>query len=96
MKVQLSDNPKKRFVAIFEDGSRTRFGQPNPKVGTYIDHKDKKIRENWRKRHEPRERKFYNDPKRASTLARFILWGEHTNLQAAVKDYKKKFNLDSQ
>ena len=97
MKVNPSDNPKKRFVATFKDGSRTHFGQPKPtlKRGTYIAQKDKKLRENWRKRHEPQGKKFYTNPKRASTLARFVLWGEQTDLKGAVKAYNKRFNLTS-
>jgi hypothetical protein len=27
---------------FFSDGSTTKFGQTNPKIGTYIDHIDKK------------------------------------------------------
>jgi hypothetical protein len=30
---------------------------------------------------------------RAATLSRYILWGEKTNLEDSIKDYKKKFNL---
>ena len=69
------------------------FGLKNPKKGTYIDHKDKEIRKNYRARHEPPEKKFYNDPTRPATLSRFILWGDATNLTDAIKDYKKKFKL---
>jgi len=93
MKVETSKAKGKRFVAIFDNGKRVNFGQKNPKIGTYIDHKDKDIRKNYRARHDATEKKFHNDPKRASTLSRFILWGEATNLKDAIKDYKKRFNL---
>jgi len=90
---------KKRFTAIFRlhKGGKvikiTNFGQRNPKYGTYIDHKDKEIRSAYIARHEVREKKFYKNPMRAATLSRYILWGEKTNLEDSIKDYKKKFNL---
>ena len=90
---------KKRFTAIFRihKGGKvikiTHFGQRNPKFGTYIDHGDKESRKNYIARHEVREKKFYTNPKRASTLSRFILWGDSTDLDTAIKDYKTKFKL---
>ena len=77
--VSKSDKKDKRFKAVFtyDDGEKkTRhFGLKNPKRGTYIDHKDKEIRKNYRARHEPPEKKFYTDFTRPATLSRFILWG---------------------
>lgn len=93
MKVETSKAKGKRFVAIFDDGKRVNFGQKNPKIGTYIDHKDKSIRKNYRARHDVNEKKFYNNPYKPATLSRFILWGEATNLRDAIKDYEKKFNV---
>jgi len=90
---------KKRFTAIFRlhKGGKvikiTHFGQRNPKYGTYIDHKDKEIRKNYIARHEVREKKFYKNPQRASTLSRFILWGPEDTLIKSIEYYKKKFNL---
>ena len=88
----------KRFVAIFTDDAgreikRTNFGLKNPKVGTYIDHSDKMLRKNYIARHQVREQKFYKNPMRASTLSRFILWGDSDDLETAIKNYKSKFNL---
>jgi len=34
----------KRYKAYFTDGTTTKFGQSNPKIGTYIDHNDKTLR----------------------------------------------------
>ena len=45
----------KRFSAHFENGRIVHFGQKNPKIGTYIDHFDDKIKMNYIKRHEVRE-----------------------------------------
>ena len=91
MKVEKSNRKNKRFVAIFNNGERIHFGFKGG--STYIDHKDKEKRKNYRARHDVLEKKFYNDPKRPATLSRFILWGEATNLNQAIKDYEKKFNV---
>ena len=37
-------NKGKRFEATFCDGSTTKFGQTNPQTGTYIDHKNEKLK----------------------------------------------------
>ncbi len=91
MKVEKSNRKNKRFVAIFNDGDKVHFGFKGG--STYIDHKDKEKRKNYRARHEVNEKQCYNDPKRPATLSRFILWGEATNLNQAIKDYQKKFNV---
>jgi hypothetical protein len=55
--VEAKPKTKKRFTAIFRlhKGGKiikiTHFGQRNPKIGTYIDHGDKKIRAAYRARH---------------------------------------------
>lgn len=91
MKVEKSNRKNKRYVAIFNDGNRIHFGFKGG--STYLDHKDKTKRKNYIARHEVLEKKFYNDPKRPATLSRFILWGDATNLNQAIKDYEKKFNV---
>ncbi len=91
MKVEKSNRKNKRYVAIFNDGERIHFGFKGG--STYLDHKDKTKRKNYIARHEVLEKKFYNDPKRASTLSRFILWGNSSNLKEAIEQYKKKYNL---
>ena len=97
LRIENSKAKNKRFVAIFTDKNnkekRVNFGLKNPKIGTYIDHQDKDIRRRYRARHEPPEKKFYGNFQKPATLSRFILWGEAQNLQDAIKDYKKKFNL---
>lgn len=97
MKIKQSKIKDKRFEAtFFKDDKKFKtihFGLKNPKKGTYIDHGDPIIRKNYIARHEVREKKFYNSPYHASTLSRFILWGESNNLQEAIKQFKKKYNL---
>ena len=91
MKIEKSDRKEKRFVAIFDNGKKIHFGFKGG--STYIDHKDKVKRKNYIARHEVNEKQFYKDPYRPATLSRFLLWGDATNLNQAIKDYKKKFNL---
>tara|TARA_R110002096_G_scaffold434487_1_gene656192 strand:- start:121 stop:396 length:276 start_codon:yes stop_codon:yes gene_type:complete len=91
MKVEKSNRKNKRYVALFNDGERIHFGFKGG--STYLDHKDKTKRKNYIARHEVLEKKFYNDPRRPATLSRFILWGDATNLNQAIKDYEKKFNV---
>ena len=97
-------NKDKRLMAIFSAGGTDRdkdkkdkivhFGQKNPKIGTYIDHGRKDIRKAYIARHEVNEKQFYNDPLRAATLSRFILWGNNTTLKKNIENYKNKFNLE--
>lgn len=97
--VSNSDKKDKRFKAVFtySDGVKggktrtTHFGLKNPKKGTYLDHKDKTIRKNYRARH--KQDLKTGDYTRAGYLSYYILWGDKTNLKDAVKDYKKRFNL---
>lgn len=97
--VETPKNSDKRLRAIFRlhtGGPIIKivdFGVKKPKIGTYIDHGDEKIRKNYIARHEVNEKKFYKDPQRAATLSRFILWGSSSNLKKNIEDYKKKFNL---
>jgi hypothetical protein len=91
MKIENSTRKNKRYVAIFNGNKKVHFGFKGG--STYIDHKDKEKRKNYRARHDVNESKFYKDPYRPATLSRFILWGEATNLRDAIKDYEKKFNV---
>jgi len=95
--VEAEPKTKKRFTAIFRlhKGGKvikiTNFGQRNPKIGTYIDHGDKKIRAAYRARHgTDLETK---DFKRAGYLSMGLLWGDSDNLNKNIELYKKKFNL---
>ena len=91
MIVENSKRKDKRFVDIFKDGKKVNFGFKGG--STYIDHKDKVKRKNYIARHSVNEKQFYNNPKKASTLSRFILWGEATNLKQSIKDYERKFKV---
>jgi hypothetical protein len=96
--IKKSSKPGKRLMAIFSDKDKKdkiiHFGVEKPKRGTFIDTGDKILRKNYIARHEVNEKKFYNDPMRAATLSRFLLWGETDSLKKNIELYKKKFNLD--
>ena len=96
MKIVIKKSSKKgkRLMAIFDGKKTVHFGVEKPKIGTFIDTGDKTLRKNYIARHEVREKKFYNDPMRAATLSRFILWGETDSLKKNIELYKKKFNLE--
>jgi len=80
-------NESKRFKAYFSDGTTTRFGQTNPKTGTFIDHQDKQLKKNYIKRHlKDLETNDYN---RAGYLSMFLLWNKET-----LKDSIKDLNID--
>ena len=89
---------EKRYRAIFRIHKGgdiikiTDFGVKNFKIGTYIDHGDKISRRNYRVRH--KGDLDTKDFKRAGYLSYFLLWGEHSDLNKNIKDYKKKYNLD--
>ena len=83
---EINEN-KKRFLAIFSDGRITKFGLTNPKIGTYIDHKNKILRKNYIKRH-LKDLKT-NDYKRAGYLSLFLLWNKET-LNESIKDFNKR------
>ena len=80
-------NESKRFKAYFSDGKTARFGQTNPKKGTFIDHKDKELKMNYIKRH--LKDLETNDYRRAGYLSMFLLWNKST-LRESVKDFNKR------
>ncbi len=86
-------NKQKRFLASFLIGEKQKnvyFGQTNPSFGTFIDHGDVKLRENYKKRH------LYdniNDPLSPGALSYHILWGDSKNIDTNIKQFKKRFNV---
>jgi len=80
-------NESKRFKAYFSDNTTTKFGQTNPKMGTYIDHQDKELKKNYLKRHlKDLETNDYTKP---GFLSIFISLNKST-LQESVKDFNKR------
>ena len=90
--IKKSDKKGKRLMAIFDDKKKVHFGLENPKIGTYIDHGDKKIRAAYRARH--KKDLDTKDFKRPGYLSYYILWGESESLKKNIELYKKKYKLD--
>lgn len=88
MRLEKSDRADKKYVAIFEDGTRTHFGQAG--ASDFTQHKDEKRKEAYLSRHRANEN--WNDYKSAGSLARWILWNKPT-LSASLQDYKRRFGL---
>lgn len=89
MLIEKSDRKGKRFKATYANGKVVHFGAKNG--STYIDHADKKKRENYIKRHDVREN--FDDPYSAGSLSRWLLWGDFTNLEKNHKAFMKKYNV---
>jgi len=80
-------NESKRFKAYFKDGTISKFGQTNPKTGTFIDHQDKELKKNYIKRH--LNDLETNDYKRAGYPSMFLLWNKPT-FKDSIKDFNKR------
>ena len=95
--VEPSSRKDKRLVASFllddDKIEKIHFGVKNPKRGTYIDHGNKEIKNNYIARHSVLEKPFLNNPLTASSLSMFILWGPHPDLNKNISYFQKKFNL---
>jgi len=73
--------------SLFHRRNHTKFGQTNPKTGTYIDHQDKELKKNYMKRHlKDLETNDYTKP---GFLSIFIAWNKPT-LKESIKDFNKR------
>lgn len=87
MLIKPSTRKGKRFMAEI-NGKLIHFGAKNG--STYLEHKDKIKRENYIKRHKVNEDWTKINP---ASLSRFILWGDSTNINDNIEDYKKRFKI---
>ena len=87
MELYESNRKNKRFMAII-NSKIYHFGFKNG--STYIDHKDKKNRENYIKRLSINEDWSKIN---SGSLSRYLLWGQSTILEKNIEDYIKRFNL---
>jgi hypothetical protein len=84
-----SPNPSKKLVIKFSEPNLTiHFGSKNS--STYLDHHDKKKRENYLKRHSVNEN--WNEVN-AGSLSAYLLWGKSTNLNTNLNEYLKLFKI---
>lgn len=91
--IKRSTNPKKKWMALFEDkdsgrSRTTHFGDSS--MEDFTQHKDPERAERYRSRH-AKDLKT-NDPTRAGYLSYYVLWSG-PNLLRNVASFKRKFNL---
>jgi hypothetical protein len=86
MKLTRSTDGVHKWVAEFDDGTKTRFGAAGADDFTITG--DEKRRMLYLIRH--RERENWRNPKSAGALARWILWNLPT-IEASLRDYKRRF-----
>lgn len=84
------DKHKKYRATFYKDNNyiHTDFGAKS--YEDYTLHKDIERKKRYIQRHKANEN--WNDPITAGALSRYVLW-EYTDLNKAVKEYKKRFNL---
>jgi len=74
-----------------DDGKYYDFGLEFGR--TYIDHKDKIKRENYRKRHYAQEKKLIDNLIPSPSLFSWaLLWGDSTNIHENIKELNKMLN----
>lgn len=88
MELKVSTRKDKKYMAIFEDGTITHFGQKGADDFTITGDEDQKMR--YLNRH--RKNENWNDFKSPGALSRWILWSKPT-IKESLKDYKRRFNL---
>tara|TARA_A100001015_G_scaffold81515_1_gene90326 strand:+ start:99 stop:386 length:288 start_codon:yes stop_codon:yes gene_type:complete len=90
--IKKSTNEKKKYMAVFYDGTKkvktTHFGAAG--MSDYTKHKDPERKQRYINRHKANEN--WENYMSAGSLSRYILWGEPT-LRSSILKYKQKFNL---
>ena len=86
VKIEPANDSKKKWIATFDTGKKTKFGQFGADDFTITG--DKEQRERYRARH--RKDLDTGDPTRAGFLSYYILWNLPT-IQGSVKDFNKRF-----
>jgi hypothetical protein len=92
LKVEKATDDKHKFVAVFSKDGKTKkvpFGAKG--YDDYTLSKNKIQRENYKNRHS--KDLYTKDPLRAGYLSYYILWGDSTDINKNVKEYKRMFNL---
>jgi hypothetical protein len=89
MKLVKSTDGVHKWVAEFDDGTKTRFGASGMDDYTLTGDKDARLRYQIRHKKDLRTR----DPKRAGYLSYYLLWGDSTSLESNLAAYKRRFGL---
>jgi hypothetical protein len=89
MRLEKATDGVHKWVAIFDDGTKTKFGAAGFDDYTITHDFGQRVR--YRERHE-KDLKT-GDPQRAGYLSYYILWGESTSLAKNLADYKRRFKV---
>ena len=89
--IKQSTNKNKKYTMIFKNKKTGRtkavhFG--DNRYEDYTMHKDDERKKRYINRHKKNEN--WNDPTKAGTLSRFILWNKPT-IRESLKDYLNRF-----
>jgi hypothetical protein len=87
VKLERANDGKHKWIAYFDDGKKTRFGQAGADDFTLTKNEEQKKR--YLARHQKDLRT--NDPRRAGYLSYYVLWNKPT-IEASVKDFNEKFS----
>lgn len=83
----------KRFRVLLSDGKHYDFGSPSPPSKTYIDHKDIKKRDAYRKRHYALEKEQIDTyTPSPAVFSYFVLWGDSTDIKKNIEALNKKLS----
>ena len=92
LRVVRSENPEKKYDAVFENNGRTKtisFGARG--MSDYLHHKDESRREAYLRRHAANE--DWTVPDTAGSLSRWLLWGPTTSLEKNLMLFRRRFNV---
>lgn len=95
LKIVLSTSRRHKYDAIFTQKDKkktTKISFGDNRYEDYTQHHDKKRRELYISRH--RKNEHWNNSMSAGSLSRYILWGDSTNLNTNIRQFKKRFGYD--
>ena len=90
VKLEKSKQKNKRLCAVFNNGQKINFGDINGH--TYIDHGNKKLRDNYIKRHLGNKTEYHNVLNlipSASVCSLYLCWGPFTDINKNVNYLNK-------
>ena len=87
LKLEPATNKRHKWIAFFDDGTKTRFGAKG--YEDFTTHGDLDRRERYKARHAKDLRT--NDPRKAGFLSYYILWGDSTDINENIKTYNRRF-----
>ena len=78
-----------KWTAIFDDGKRVNFGHAD--YQDYTQHHDVERRRRYRIRH--KKDLETGDPRKPGFLSYYLLWGDSSDINRNIAEYKRKFKL---